>query len=99
MAVKGFKTVNFDDRSIQKFQDNVIAMKSELDKAEFINGIFIEAKIDVTPTSIDHKLQKEPSGWFLMDIQGNATVWRTAWNDKSITLQSSALVTIGLWVF
>jgi hypothetical protein len=74
-------------------------MKSDIDEAEMLTGIFIETQVDVIPTAINHKLQREPSGWFLMDIQGNAVVWRTAWDTSTITLQSTALVTIGLWVF
>lgn len=52
------------------------------------------------PKAINHLLQKMPQGWFLVDKNANANVWRTApMTDTTITLESSANVTISLYVY
>lgn len=51
---------------------------------------------------INHKLGETPVGWILVDITGQADVWRTApFTDTVLTLTSSAAtsMTISLWVF
>lgn len=51
-------------------------------------------------TVINHKLGRLPQGWILIDIQGVATVYRSAaFNDLTLTLTSSAAVTASLYVF
>jgi len=56
-----------------------------------------------TPEVIDHKLTigigKTPNGWQIIDIDAAATVYRSAWDDKTITLVASANCTVQLEVF
>ena len=50
--------------------------------------------------SVSHKLQRLPQGWIITDIQGAATVYRSApFNDLTLTLTSSAAVKVNLLVF
>jgi hypothetical protein len=52
------------------------------------------------PLAINHLIQRMPQGWFLTDINANTAVWRTAvYTNTTITLESSANVTISLWVY
>src|SRR5712671_4951391 len=49
---------------------------------------------------INHKLAQLQQGWIITDIQGAATIYRSQpFNDKTLTLNSSAPVTISLGVF
>lgn len=51
-------------------------------------------------TVINHLLQQQQQGWFIVDIQGAATIYRSApFNSTNITLTSNAAVTISLGVF
>lgn len=53
-----------------------------------------------TPKTINHLLQKMPQGWFVLDNNANAVIWRTkAFNDLTITLEASAAATISIWIF
>lgn len=62
-----------------------------------INGILLAAN---TPTAINHLLQRTPQGWFLVDINASAAVWRTTtWTTTTITLETSAKVTISLYIY
>lgn len=51
-------------------------------------------------TIINHGLGRLMQGFSVTDINGAATVYRSApFNSKTLTLTSSALVTVNLWVF
>lgn len=51
-------------------------------------------------TVIDHKLQQVQQGWFLVDIQESATIYRSApFNSTNLTLTSNATVTVSIGVF
>ena len=51
-------------------------------------------------TVINHQLGRNQQGWLLIDIQGDATVYRSApFNSQTLTLTSSAAVTVSIGVF
>jgi hypothetical protein len=51
-------------------------------------------------TVINHLLGAMQQGWFLVDVNGAATIYRSApFNDKTLTLTSSAAVTVSIGVF
>lgn len=51
-------------------------------------------------TTINHLLSRQMIGWFLTDIDGAAQIYRSQpLNDKTLTLTSSAAVTVSIWVF
>lgn len=50
--------------------------------------------------TINHGLGHEMNGWFLTDIQGAATIYRSSpLNDLNLTLTSNAPVTVSIGVF
>lgn len=62
-----------------------------------INGISLTAS---TPLAIPTTLNRMQQGWFIIDNNANANVWRTAaFNDLTLTLEASANTTISIWVF
>jgi hypothetical protein len=51
-------------------------------------------------TVINHKLGRVPQGWFIVDINGAATIYRSApFNELTLTLTSSGTVTVKIGVF
>lgn len=53
-------------------------------------------------TVINHKLGRQPQGWFLVSPQASATVYQAASQPNptlTLTLVSSAALTTSLWVF
>lgn len=69
---------------------NPISNPSILENIALINGV----------TVINHKLGRTQQGWFLSDIQGAATIYRSAaFNDLTLTLTSNAAVTVNIGVF
>lgn len=67
-----------------------------------LNGVLLKniaLEMNV-PKAINHLLQRLPQGWILVDQDASANVWRAAeFNNLTLTLESSADVTISLWVF
>jgi hypothetical protein len=62
-----------------------------------INGIILTATI---PLAINHLLQRNPQGWFLVDNNADAVVWRTQpFNKNTITLESSANATVDIYIY
>lgn len=63
-------------------------------------NILKNVKLSVGPNVINHLLGKTMQGWTLVDIDGAATIYRSApLNDKTLTLTSSAAVTVNIEVF
>jgi hypothetical protein len=63
-------------------------------------NIIPNIQLAVGPNVINHKLGQQMQGWFVTDIQGMATIYRSApMNSTTLTLTSSAAVTINLGVF
>jgi hypothetical protein len=51
-------------------------------------------------TVINHKLGRLQQGWYLLDVNGAATIYRSAaLNSKTLTLNSSAAVTVNIGVY
>lgn len=50
--------------------------------------------------TINHKLSRNMQGWYIVDIDGPATIYRSQpFNDSTLVLNSTAICTINLWVF
>jgi len=70
--------------------DNPLNDISILKNVQLNNGV----------TVINHRLGRNQQGWFLTDIQGAATVYRSAaFNSLTLTLTSNAAVTVNIGVF
>lgn len=62
--------------------------------------LFMDAVLVTGVNVLNHRLGKNQQGWIITDIQGIATIYRSApFNDKTLTLTSSADVTLTLGVF
>lgn len=49
---------------------------------------------------VNHRLQRKPQGWVVVDKQAPGDVYRTApYNTLTLTLTSSANMTVSLWIY
>ena len=67
-------------------------------RGQQLNGV----KLISGTTVINHKLGRKLQGWFIVDLNGAAQVYRTnatTMPDLTLTLVSNAAVTVSLWVF
>lgn len=96
-----FTRTQSKDSFAHRTQQNVLKMITSLfNQVPIINGRLMEdINITTTATAYEHKLGRVPIGWIVLDRGANVTVWRTAWDDKTITLDSTGFTTIRVWIF
>jgi hypothetical protein len=50
--------------------------------------------------TFNHGLGRNMKGWFIVDINSEANIWRTApFNASTLTLTANAETTFSIWVF
>ena len=95
-----FRKTNIIDRSVSNFQDNVANSFGPLLKLPIVDGILLTGIVLATGSNqFAHNLARQPIGWMVADLNAAATIYRTAWTDKTLSLTASAPVTLNLWVF
>jgi len=84
-------------------QSNLQRFTQQLEENPLLSGRLIEGVVLLlaAPTAINHRLGRKPQGWHVVDIEsgGVPTIARTVWDDKTITLTTTANCTVNLWVF
>jgi len=93
------KRINFDDRSIALFQDNVSQAIVPSDNSPFVGGVLLTGIVLATGSNaIQHTLGRTPEVWVICDTNAAQTVYRTSWTTSVINLTASGAVTISMWV-
>jgi hypothetical protein len=89
------------DATLEMLQDRLAEYTLPLTKNELLDGTLIESitLVAATPLVINHKLNRNPRGWLVVDNVAACTVHRTAWTTTTITLEASANTTVSIWVF
>lgn len=95
-----FKKLQGAERTQNMLQDNVNAQFQTLALKQLLNGHLIQnVDLIIGNNNIDHGLQSKLTGWFITDIDGVASIYKVSSNVRQITLNSSAIVTVSMWVF
>lgn len=67
-----------------------------LNQVAILENVSLQAGVNV----LNHMLGQNMQGWFLVDVQGIATIYRSQpFNDQTLTLTVSAPVTVSIGVF
>lgn len=66
-----------------------------------IDGILLQNVLLTNgANTINHKLQRNPKGWILVDTTAAISLWRTLpFNNLSLNLFCNGDATVSLWVF
>lgn len=95
----GIKQVQTNDQNLQFIQDNFNAAVVPIQNSPLVYGRTIESvAIATTGTAVPHNLGHQPSKWVITDQNTNTSVYRTAWDSRTITLKCGSSCTISLWV-
>jgi hypothetical protein len=71
-------------------------LKNPLSNGNFVTNQKLVDGVNV----VNHGLQRTPQGWFVTDINGIASIYRSApFNKLTLQLTCSAAVTVNLYVF
>lgn len=101
-GIRQVGTINSPDEIFNRFQDEVAAKVNDVLSSPLLNGKFLKAEVlkAASPVVVTHGLGRLPQGWIIIDRTAAATPWRSAPSTKqTITLSTSADVTVALWVF
>lgn len=103
MALKDLKLLDLGDRGSNKLQENVRNFVRQFNKATSDGAILSEITVNTTQTLVSHGLGRAFQGWHIVDIEGDARVWRdtsyTLNKDKYLPLKASASVRVKIWVY
>lgn len=87
-------------RVLEQVQAGAREQTRQLADVPLLNGIEVTCALEAAAVAFAHKLGRKPRGWFVTDIDADATVWRTeAFDAKTITLEASATANAKVWVF
>lgn len=95
-----FAKVQTDIREVNQLQSNIATtldpiLNNPLSSGKFLNGVALSAGF----TTVVHNLGYQLTGWLLTGINGASTVYSTGANASTLTLVSSAAVTVNIYVF
>jgi len=99
------KKVRASDPATRQLQDAVSEVLQPLTEVEILDGILIERVYIPTGAVkiIDHKLDRALRGWIVVGQNANAVLWDSQDSNripyKTLRLNSSANVTVSLWLF
>lgn len=93
--------IQSDDRVQNQTSQNIVSALNQLLKNPLVQGNFVAGVSLVNgATVVPHGLGRTPQGWVLTDVNGLATIYRSAaFNSSNLTLTSSAAVSVSLYVF
>ena len=99
MELKPYKKLTGLNYELSKTVQYTEEFLTQLTTLNFLAGNLLEINVTTANKSFDHKLNKSPTGWIIFDKDSNSNIWRTDWNDKTISLQASLSSNIKVWVF
>ncbi len=96
--------ISAEDKDVNKVQDNINTSLSAVLSKEIVDGILLKEVDLVTGTNvISHKLNRKIEGWIIVRKRATADIWDSQdssnTRDRTLTLESSADVTVDLWIF
>ncbi len=96
-GVTGMREV---DRAMDSVLESSRAALAGFAAKSIAEGVLISnVVLDATPKAIPHGLGKAPRGWVVVDRSAGVHVFRTAWDNRTVTLAAGSTVTVSLWVF
>ena len=98
--MKPYRKFRTKDIDLSRVQDRVDDAITPILTNPLIGGIFIEVSFPSAGTvDITHRLGRQPLGWVITDITAAASIHRVSWDSKTLTLESSAVTSIKLYLF
>ncbi len=100
MKLKPLKQQQLPDANVARFASNVRDWSEQFQEIPHLSGRLIEDIAVTTSTKkVNHGLKRIPKGYIIVAQDADARIWETARTDTTITFDSSATVTISIWIF
>ena len=98
--MRQYPIIRTNNADLNKAQDNINNTFAPLLKLPLLDGRLIQnVPLVIGNNRIEHKLGRQPLGWLIVDQTTASIIYRASWDKVSLTLNSSAVCTISLWVF
>jgi hypothetical protein len=102
--VAQLKTLNVQDEVQNRVQDNTKKAIDQINANVLTSGtILSKVSLKVGSNTVNHKLGKVLTGWFIVRQRSSATIYDTQDSNKTpaqtLLLTSSAAVTVDIYVF
>lgn len=98
-----FRAIRTAVRDIQRLQDALSKVFNAIQTKQILDGRLVEdiEIVSGTVTELDHGLQRPVRGWIVVEKNANAVVWTSESEipNRTLNLNTSANVTISLWIF
>lgn len=98
-----FRAIRTGVRDIQKLQDALNKVFNSITAKEIIDGRLISNVVLTTGSAneVNHGLGVPVRGWIVVGKNANANIWSSASStpNSTLILNTSANVTVSLWVF
>lgn len=98
-----FRAIRTTVRDIQKLQDTLSRVFNGIQSKAILDGRLINdvSLVSSGATEVSHGLGKPIRGWVLVEKDANANVYSSASStpNSTLVLNTSADVTVSLWVF
>lgn len=83
-----------------KVQEAVETAINPIIKLPILDGVILQDLVITTSAQkFPHYLGRQPQGWWPVDKQNAAHIFRTDWTTTTITLEASATVTGSIWIY
>jgi len=99
-----FERLETGDTAATQLQDLLTDFFQAIEDNPLLSGRMLDLDVTTVATAFPHGLGRTPEGWIVADTYTSGgllsnTIWRTAWDDKTITLDASASFAVKVWVF
>lgn len=88
-------------REIRQAIDFCANVVDQVTTCPLLDGVLLPSQELATSATnhVTHKLGRTPRGYLVIDQDANARIWRVSWDTMFLDLQTSATVSVRLWVF
>jgi hypothetical protein len=95
------RLVQTQDRQLNEIQSAIaLPLRQVLEFEELKGAAAVGLTLSTTPTKVQHGLGRRPIGWRFTDKTSAGDVYRTAWDERTITLVTAAGTVAGdIWIW
>ncbi len=98
--MRSIRGIRVKDYELSRVQEGLITALNQVLPVQIIDGVLLEnIEIGTSSTNVEHRLNRQPLGWIVVDKQGTGDIHRTAWNSSVVELESSVAVIASIWIF
>lgn len=100
MALQPFDQTHVEDTVLKRLITSIANWTRQLTGMVILQGQYVEGvEVTTSTTTISHQLGRTPRGWIICKKNADARVWESSSTSSQLILDSSATVTISIWIF